>query len=197
MRKRLWLVGMPEPGLPRIEGEGFVLRPWQVGDLDSLVLHANDESVSRTVSDRFPFPYTRRDAEKFLREPAKPPTIVLAIEIDGAAVGGIDVRPGAAEFRIGGEIGYWLARRYWGQGAMSRVVRCWCDHLFSHYGFERLQAAVFSNNPASARVLEKVGFQREGVLRRAVIKHDKSLDLWMYAMLRAEPTNPKKYAQDD
>ena len=181
----------------RISGDGFLLRPWQIVDLESLVLHANDEQVSRSVSDRFPFPYTRRDAEVFLAEPAKPPVIVLAIEIDGEAVGGIDVRPGAAELRIGGEIGYWLARRHWGQGIMSCVVTCWCDYLFSHFGYERLQAAVFSNNPASARVLEKSGFQREGSMRRAVIKRGSVLDLWMYAMLRPEPPDRTQQARHD
>ena len=172
--------------LPRIQGEGFVLRPWQAEDLESLVLHANDEQVSRTVSDRFPFPYTTSDAELFLRQPDKPPAIVLAIEIDGAAVGGIDVRPGVAELRIGAEIGYWLARPYWGRGNMSRIVTHWCRYLFVEHGFERLQATVFSNNPASARVLEKCGFQREGSLRHAVIKNGHILDLWMYAMLRTD-----------
>lgn len=183
--------------LPQIHGDGFVLRAWRAEDLDSLVLHANDDWISRSVSDRFPFPYTRNDAEAFLAEPAKPPAIVLAIEIDGAVVGGVDVRPGSAELRIGGEIGYWLGRRHWGRGTMARVVTCWSEYLFAHYGFERLQAAVFSNNPASARVLEKSGFLREGILRRAVIKHGTILDLWMYAMLRPERTDVKQQARHD
>ncbi len=182
---------------PRIRGDGFMLRPWQADDLDSLILHANDEWVSRTVSDRFPFPYTSKDAEAFLAEPTKPPAIVLAIDIDGAAVGGIDVRPGAAELRIGAEIGYWLARHHWGRGIMSRVVTSWCEYLFSHYGFERLQATIFSNNPASARVLEKSGFAREGILRRAVIKDGAILDLWMYAMLRPERSDVNQKARHD
>ena len=181
----------------RIEGDGFVLRPWQAEDLESLVSHANDESISRTISDRFPFPYTSADAEIFLREPGKPPAIVLAIEIDGAAVGGIDVRPGAAELRIGAEIGYWLARSYWGRGNMSRIVTHWCRYLFAEYGFERLQATVFSNNPASARVLEKSGFQREAILRRAVIKRGCILDLWMYAMLRPDRSNLRQNIRHD
>lgn len=183
--------------LPRIEGDGFVLRPWQVEDLESLVLHANDESISRSVSDRFPFPYTKADAEAFLSTPAIPPTIVLAIEIDAVAVGGIDARPGAAELRIGAEIGYWLARQYWGCGIMSRVVSRWCGYLFSEHGFERLQAAVFSNNPASARVLEKCDFQREGIMRRAVVKRGVILDLCMYAMLRPEPSNLNQNLRHD
>ena len=183
--------------LPRIEGNGFVLRPWRAQDLESLVVHANDESISRSVSDRFPFPYSKADAEAFLSEPAKPPTIVLAIEIEGVAVGGIDARPGAAELRVGAEIGYWLARCHSGGGIMSRVVTCWCEHLFSEYGFERLQATVFSNNPASSRVLEKCGFQREGILRRAVIKRGVILDLSMYAMLRPESSNLNQNARHD
>ena len=182
---------------PRLEGDGFVLREWSAQDLDSLVLHANDESISRSVSDRFPFPYTKADAEAFLCRPAKPPVIVLAIEIDGVAVGGIDMRPGVAEHRVGAEIGYWLARRHWGCGIMSRVVTRWCTHLFSEHGFERLQATVFSNNPASARVLEKCGFQREGILRRAVIKRGAILDLCMYAMLRPEAFNLNQNARHD
>ncbi len=183
--------------LPRLEGDGFVLRAWRAQDLESLVLHANDEQVSRTVSDRFPFPYTTSDAEVFLRQPGKLPDIVLAIEIDGAAVGGIDVRPGVAELCIGAEIGYWLARPYWRRGNMSRIVTHWCRYLFVEHGFERLQATVFSNNPASARVLEKCGFQREGILRRAVIKHGAILDLHMYAMLRPEPSNLNQNASHD
>lgn len=180
---------------PRIHGDGFLLRPWRAEDLESLISHANDEKVSRCVSDRFPFPYSRADAEVFLVEPVKSPSIVLAIEIDGEAVGGIDVRPGTAELRIGAEIGFWLASRYWGQGRMTRIVTCWCEYLFSHFGFERLQATAFSNNPASARVLEKSGFTREGILQRAVIKGGTILDLAMYAMLRPEPTDRKQPAR--
>ncbi len=72
---------MPERSL---QGDGFVLRPWRADDLQALVRHANDDQVSRGVSDRFPFPYTRQDGEQFLagkvidlHDP------VFAIEIDG------------------------------------------------------------------------------------------------------------------
>lgn len=168
-----------------------MLRPWRLGDRDALVRHANDESVSRGLSDRFPYPYTGQDAINFLSHPFEAPSLVLAIEVDGEAVGGIGMRPGEDTLRIGCQLGYWLGRQYWGRGLMSRIVPHWCEHVFANYGFERLQATVLSNNPASARVLEKSGFEREGTLRRAAIKRNEVFDLWMYAMLRRQ-ANPAR-----
>ncbi len=171
---------------PVVKGDGFLLRPWRLDDRDALLKHANDESVSRGLSDRFPVPYTLEDADHFLQLPAVAPSLVLAIEIDGEAVGGIGMQPGEDTLRIGAQLGYWLGRRYWGRGIMSRIVPRWCEHVFANYGFERLQATVLSNNQASARVLEKCGFEREGTLRRAAIKRNDVFDLWIYAMLRPQ-----------
>ena len=175
-----------------VVGDGFVLRPWRLDDRDALVRHANDESVSRGLSDRFPFPYAHADADNFLLHPVEAPSVVLAIEIDGESVGGIGMQPGEDTLRIGSQLGYWLGRSYWGRGIMSRIVPRWCEHVFANYGFERLQATVLSNNPASARVLEKSGFEREGTLRRAAIKRNEVFDLWMYAMLRPQSESAKR-----
>ena len=68
---------------PRLQGEGFILRPWRANDLDSLLQHANDPEVSRGLRDRFPYPYTRDDGQAFLAgRVLTPGTLHLAIEID-------------------------------------------------------------------------------------------------------------------
>jgi RimJ/RimL family protein N-acetyltransferase len=175
-----------------IRGEGFVLRPWRIEDAGSLVLHANDEAVSARLSDRFPFPYAMEDAVRFLSTSVEVPALTLAIEIEGNAVGGIGLRPGKGELRIGAHFGYWLGRRYWGRGIMSRIVPFWSAHVFACFGFERLHTTVFADNPASARVLEKSGFVREGTLRRAAIKGSEVFDLWLYAMIRTESSNQRQ-----
>jgi len=181
----------------RIAGDGFVLRAWTLDDAPSLILHANDKAVSGSLSDRFPFPYTADDAQAFLSVPGEPPALNLAIEIDGAAVGGIGLRAGEGELRIGAHIGYWLGQRYWNRGVMSRILPLWCDFVFRHSGFERLHTTVMVNNPASARVLEKSGFVREGTLRRAAIKGREVLDMWMYAMIRPQvPHRSRGQAHD-
>jgi RimJ/RimL family protein N-acetyltransferase len=173
----------------RIEGEGFLLRPWTASDAPSLVRNANDKAVSRCLSDRFPFPYTDEDAQAFLSMAIGQPKLNLAIEVEGAAVGGIGLRPGEGELRIGCHVGYWLGRRCWGRGLMSRILPAYCDFVFRNFGFERLHTTVMANNPASARVLEKSGFLREGTLRRAAIKGGEVFDMWMYAMIRPHLPN--------
>lgn len=171
-------------GAPRLASDGFLLRPWHPDDAVSLQRHADDARVSAGLSDRFPFPYTMADAQAFLGSNLSHPSAALAIEIDGGAVGGVGLRRGEDEQRFSAEIGYWLARGYWGRGLMTRIVPVWCAHLFASEPFERLQANVHANNPASARVLEKCGFAREGVRRNAVSKRGVLLDAWMYAILR-------------
>ncbi|HEX2082681.1 MAG TPA: GNAT family N-acetyltransferase, partial [Xanthomonadaceae bacterium] len=162
---------MPENAADRFPeelcGEGFVLRRWRADDLDALLRHADDAEVARGLSERFPSPYTRADGEAFLagkvvdlRAP------VFAIEIAGEACGGIGLRPGEYERRIGAELGYWLGRRHWGQGIMSRIVALFAPQAMEVLRLQRLQATVLDFNVASARVLQKNGFVEEGVMRR-------------------------------
>lgn len=169
----------------RLHGAGFALRPWRADDLESLVRHADDAEVERGLSDRFPHPYTRADGEAFLSgrvvDLSDP---VFAIEIEGEACGGIGVRPGSGERRIGAELGYWLGRRHWNQGRMSTVVAVFAPWAMDALGLHRLQATVLDFNIGSARVLQKNGFVEEGVMRDAVLKHGRLHDLRLFARTR-------------
>lgn len=74
----------------RLEGKICVIRPWREADAASLVEHANNINVAKNLRDRFPHPYTRKDAHEFLKfAAASPDPSNLAIEVDGAAVGAI------------------------------------------------------------------------------------------------------------
>lgn len=169
----------------RLEGDGFVLRPWRSDDLDALVRHANDEAVSRGLRDRFPFPYTREDGEAFLGgRILAPGTLNLAIEIDGAACGSIGAQPGAAERGHTAELGYWLGRAYWGQGWMTRVVALFTPWVMDELRLFRLQAEVLDFNEGSARVLLGNGFTEEGTARAAVLKRGQLHDVRRFARVR-------------
>ena len=85
--------------------------------------------------------------------------------------------------RICAEIGYWLGHAFWGRGVMTDAVTAYSEHLLGDRGFLRLEAPVFAINPASARVLQKSGYELESTQRRAAIKLGRVIDVWMYVRL--------------
>lgn len=158
-----------------------VLRPWRADDLDSLVANASDENGARGLRDRFPYPYTGNDGRTWLARAVDESDRSWAIEIDCAAVGGVSLHPGSDVHRHSAELGYWIGRRFWGCGVMSAIIARFADDAMSTFRLHRLYAMVYANNPASARVLEKAGFERQGVQRCAVVKRGDLLDLLVYA----------------
>lgn len=162
------------------------VRSWRPGDAAALVEHANNRKIWLNLRDRFPHPYTARDARAFLKSvlTARPETN-FAIDVDGDAVGGIAFRVQSDVERIGAELGYWLGEAYWGRGIATAAVRAVTDHALVTHGLVRVFALPFAENRASARVLEKAGFTLEGVLRSSAIKDGRVLDQLLYARIRA------------
>lgn len=161
------------------------LRPWRSRDRDSLVRHANDRRVSINLRDRFPFPYTDADARDWIElASTQDPAQALAIVVDGEAVGGVGVHPMTDVHRRTAEVGYWLGRAWWGRGIASEALAATVDYAFSTFDLVRLEAQVYEWNPASARVLEKCGFDLEGRMRKRVTKDGETIDALLYALVR-------------
>lgn len=100
------------------------------------------------------------NSEKQIMIDGRPEKMAYTIEWKGKLVGGIGFTP----FGHKAEIGYWLARPYWGQGLTVRAVKMFVRYLNKKYRFTKFEAKVFSFNIPSTRVLEKAGFKREGFL---------------------------------
>jgi len=161
------------------------LRAWRAGDEASLVRYANNRNVSGNLKDRFPFPYTAADAAAWIAHASgQVPVVNFAIVVDGDAVGGVGIELGTDVFHRSAEIGYWLGEPFWGRGIASEVLRAITDYAWATLDVIRLEAGVFSWNPASARVLEKAGYTLEGRLRQAVVKHGRVGDRLIYGLLR-------------
>jgi len=165
--------------------EHCTLRDWTTGDAASIAQHANNREIWRNLRDRFPHPYSLANAQEWLRSVcAEQPRNGFAIEIDGCAVGGIGLQRGEDVHRLSAEIGFWLGQAFWGRGVMSEAVRAYTAFAFDRFDLERLHATVYQWNPASARVLEKAGYQRECWMRRAAFKDGQLIDVALYAVLR-------------
>jgi RimJ/RimL family protein N-acetyltransferase len=171
----------------QIELAECTIRSWRLEDAPSLAMNANNRNVWLTLRDRMPHPYTLRDAEAYVQQRlVEPHRLMFCIDVDGDAVGGIGVHPGDDVNRLTAELGYWLAEPYWGRGIMTAAVAAIVGYAFENRPLERIEAYVYANNPASARVLEKCGFTFEGRMRRNVIKDGAMLDSLLYALLRGE-----------
>jgi RimJ/RimL family protein N-acetyltransferase len=152
--------------------------------------HLNESDAFRANTCLMPYPYTELDADQWISQ-------VLRETLEASRRRNWAIRNGSGEL-IGGagvfgitagekaEIGYWLARPNWGQGIMTDVVRRLCAFAFDRYGLQRVFAQVFSTNPASARVLRKAGFEREGTLRGHHFRDGDSCDLLVFGLLRPQ-----------
>lgn len=165
-----------------LAGDRCRVREWQKSDAASLVEHANNLNVARNLRDRFPHPYTAGDAKEFLKHAVSSPDPTnLAIDVDGLAVGAIGYVPGRDVERYSAEIGYWLGEAFWGRGIATEAVCLITGHAFVEMGFLRLFALPFADNAGSVRVLEKAGYEREGLLRSSSVKYGEPRDQYMYA----------------
>jgi RimJ/RimL family protein N-acetyltransferase len=82
------------------------------------------------------------------------------------------------------ELGYWIGKPYWNQGYCTEAARAAIDFGFEQLGLNRIYAHHFVRNPASGRVLQKLGMSYEGRLRQHVRKWDAFEDLELYAVLK-------------
>lgn len=153
-----------------------------VADAASIVRHANSRAIWVNLRDRFPYPYTLDDARTWIEGArSQNPPVSLSIDVDGAVVGGISLRVGADIERCTAELGYWLGEEYWGRGIATCAVQAMTAYGFESLGLARIFATPMAWNPASCRVLEKAGYEKEGVMRNACVKDGKIVDMILYA----------------
>jgi RimJ/RimL family protein N-acetyltransferase len=146
----------------------LLLRPMRPDDAAPLFALFNNWNVVRFLSSP-PWPYTLDDARWFVRAiVTHAPELdeeALAITRDHAFFGVISVRlreASALQRDTGPNIGYWIGEPFWGHGLMTETVSAFVRHIFSTTGSDAIYSGAFTENAASLRVQEKVGFVRDG-----------------------------------
>jgi [ribosomal protein S5]-alanine N-acetyltransferase len=167
-----------------IRGDGFLLGHYKLADIRALVKHANNKNISDNLRDRFPNPYTEKDAEWFINFVSENnnPVTNFVIEINNEAAGSISFWQGKDVYRLNAEIGYWLGEEYWGKGIMTNVIRSVTKYIFENFDIKRIYAFPFATSAGSAKALEKAGFTKEATIHKGVIKNGKVLDYYIYSI---------------
>ena len=143
-----------------LETERLLLRRPTLADVKAIAHLANDRRIADNTR-RLPHPYTQDHAVEFVRSLADEiRNTVFLIEHDGSPIGmvGVDWRHPDAP-----ELGYWLGVEYWGRGFATEAARAVIDFTFEEFAIENLFSGARVANPSSRNILEKCGFQWNGV----------------------------------
>lgn len=158
-------------------------------DKPCLLWYLNDREIYNNTL-RIPHPYTAVDADEWLsftracrNQYGIETQWAIRHDHDGL-IGGIGRFVHSGLHGHVDEIGYWLAAPYRGRGLMTTVVAAVCAWLFDATPLVRIEAKVFPHNPASVRVLEKAGFEREGYARKLHLKDGVLLDSILLARIK-------------
>lgn len=163
------MTGLPFPE-PRLSDGVVALRPWRHEDAPVKAAWGRDTAIVRWTG--VPANYAEEAALAWAatveaaRQAGRAVALAIVDDASGVVLGSCDLRLPDAEDRALGEVGYLLAREARGRGIATRAVALLVGWGLRELRMERVQALVHPDNPGSAGVLERVGFQREGLLRR-------------------------------
>ncbi|MFD8421082.1 GNAT family N-acetyltransferase [Streptomyces sp. NPDC059466] len=167
-------------------GDGFVLRPWRLSDLDLVREVSEDDYIPLITT--VPCPYSEAEGVAFVERQwgraagGSGFPFVIARRSDGRPVGNVglwlrDLGQGRAS------LGYWIAKSARGQGAAAAALRAVTVWALQDQRIARLELHVEPWNTASIRTAERVGFRREGLLRSWQQVGEERRDMFMYAMV--------------
>lgn len=161
-----------------------LLRDLTTDDQKSLAQIANNRKIWLNLRDRFPHPYSEGDAEWYINYAlTTEKELIKAITVDDNLCGVIGAISQDDVYSHVGEVGYWLGEPYWSKGIGTRALQLFIDLCRSDYGYQRLEAGVFSNNLGSIKLLRKCGFIKEGVRQSRIIKDGVTMDEHVFGLI--------------
>jgi len=173
---------------PTLYTARLMLRPFVLSDARAVQSLAGDATVAEMTLN-VPHPYPDGAAESWIASHpaawAERTAVTFAITtLDDELRGTIGLQLVLPHGR--GEMGYWIGRPYWGQGLVTEAVGGLLQFAFGQLGLNRVQASHLPRNPASGRVMQKAGMQREGLRRESYLKNGRFEDVVEYAVLRRD-----------
>lgn len=174
--------------VPRLKTERLILRALSLEDIDFLLRHFGDEDVNRYSS--YENLKNREEAIDFYNrfiEPGKSTRFRLGIVLEetGELVGTLGYH-NLSRRDHSAEIGYDLSKVYWGKGIMTEAVVALIRYGFEQMNLNRIEATVDSENSRSIRLLERLGFMREGLLRERYYYKGRFHDELIYSLLHRD-----------
>ncbi|HEX5057622.1 MAG TPA: GNAT family N-acetyltransferase [Gammaproteobacteria bacterium] len=175
--------------IPRFETERLLLRPFNLSDAAEVKRLAGEFEIADTTLS-IPHPYEDGMAEQWIGTHGKNFTAGQAVTfaVTERSAGRLAGAMSLIRIESGhqAELGYWIGKPFWNRGFCSEAAKEVVKYAFSNLGVIRLYANHLSRNPASGRVLRKLGFLHEGSRRQHIKKWDKFEDDELYGLLKTD-----------
>ena len=174
---------------PTLQTDRLLLRPPATADLPDLQRLIGAWEIADTTLN-IPHPYEDEMAEAWFKDQAKRyengqgAHFCIFLRADQTLIGGISLIITTRHQR--GDLGYWIGAPFWGQGYCTEAARATLAYGFETLGLHRIEAAHFTRNPASGRVMQKIGMVYEGCLRQRVRRWEQFEDVAMYSILKQD-----------
>ncbi|WP_109299124.1 GNAT family N-acetyltransferase [Aquimarina sp. AU474] len=160
------------------------IRKLRKDDAMQLAELANNKKIWDNVRDYFPHPYDKEDALFFIDLTHKQkPLQSFGITYEDTLCGVISLITQNDVYKKSAEVGYWIGESFWSKGIMTKALALITDYGFNELNLVRIYTGVFEYNKASMKVLEKGGFLKEGISKKAILKNDQIWDEHRYYML--------------
>ncbi len=167
----------------------LLLRRFQPKDVEDALAYRDDPEFGRYLP-HIPQPYTRKHAEAFVEGNIREswddsPT--FAVVLDDHVIGTVNFDVDRKQQLA--MVGFAISRQHWGKGLASEAVRAALDWAFASHDVAKIWACTDARNLRSQRLMEKLGMQREGLLRSHELSRDGRTDKVYYGLLRGEWTD--------
>jgi ribosomal-protein-alanine N-acetyltransferase len=167
--------------------ERLILRPFELSDAKIVQQKAGDKAIAETTVN-IPHPYPDGLAEEWISthqpkfESGELINYAITLEKTGELIGAVGL---VVNKRFNhAELGFWIDKDFWGKGYATEAARAVMDYGFNKFGLHKIFAHHMTKNPASGKVMKKLGMHEEGSLRQHVLRSDKCEDVVLYGVLK-------------
>jgi RimJ/RimL family protein N-acetyltransferase len=184
---------------PTLQTERLILRPFELTDGEDVRRLAGDRAIADTTL-QIPHPYEVGMAEEWILtrrpkfEAGEEVVFAIVLRETGELIGAMGLVI-EGKFRRA-ELGYWIGRPYWGNGYCTEAGHAVLEYGFHSLNLNRIHAYHFQRNPASGKVMRKLGMKHEGSSPQHVMKWGAFEDIELYGMIRSEWQGPRGDAGD-
>ena len=174
---------------PTLETERLLLRPFSLDDSSRVRDLAGEREIAKNTA-TMPHPYEEGMAEEWIGthkpryEAGEAVHFAICLRETGELIGAVGIEVNRNHDR--GELGYWIGKPFWNQNFCTEATREVIRYAFPAFELNRIGAIHYTRNPASGRVMQKVGMRLEGIRHQAMKRWDEYVDIACYGILRKD-----------